>query len=95
METTIIVTDEDIIKGVVGKCVMCPVALAVTRVLKPKHKASVRYNDLDIFKEYEIVPLVNLMLPTIASDFIAGFDRHHLHAQPFNFTLDIPTELLA
>lgn len=100
---TVQVTADDIANGVPGNCGLCPIALALHRILTDEATAMVRVVEQDIewrsAIEGESVPAlpVPVPLPRRATQFIFDFDNlnDRSHLEPFSFEIDLPGELLA
>ena len=90
MKTTINLTDGHIEAGRPFRCLLCPVARAISEVLNPKAWTSVQgiYAELHIGEEWEPVDL-----PDEVSGFICAFDDGR-DVEPFAFELDIPAKFL-
>lgn len=84
MNMIISVTQEDIANGCKGRYRMCPVALAVSRMLL--HDVGVTHDTIDIQMEDERIEIIT---PAEAKSFIRRFD-HGKPVKPFTFNLNIP-----
>lgn len=85
------VTEDDIKIGNRKDCKTCPIAQALSKLMKDGVVVKVRIVIADIFE-------VNgkrrwRKLPELASEFILRYDSGEI-PQPFEFELDIPEELL-
>jgi hypothetical protein len=88
------VTQEDINTGLRGSCSLCPVALAVNRVLKAGLHATVDQSRIFIRRAFEI--LQDISTPTDARWFISAFDGAiAMSIAPFEFDLEVPQEVMA
>jgi hypothetical protein len=93
--TTVSVTHADIADGQLGDCELCPVALAVRRLLRPGVVVSVMANLLIMDEEVEgrRPRDAYISLPNEAFDLIMDFDAGRRVA-PLSFALDIPARYL-
>ena len=73
------VTADDIVNGMQGDCVRCPIANAIARVSDKEFRVSSRC---------VLVEGKYLMLPDRAINFIARFD-YSGHGEPFSFKMDL------
>lgn len=90
------VTEMDIFHGELGHCGKCPVALAISRLLKDGYYAKVHTTWLYICNKYHEA-VCSFRVPFIAAAFIRKFDSSHLYryvVQPFSFELELPTNVL-
>lgn len=93
MKVTINVTEDDILTGIRGICVLCPIARAINRVLSDNEYFAVVGNYLHIsdYKESHFRKVV--VLPKVARAFINSFDEGE-GVMPFSFELDIEDKYL-
>lgn len=90
--TQINVTQDDIDKGSPRDCCSCPIAFAVSRVVRPDVPVSVGIYQL-VIRDHE--GTVHIRLPQIAEYFRREFDRDGKSAvSPIQFELDIPERFL-
>ena len=77
------VTADDIVNGIRGKCVSCPVALAISKVF-PKYFVVVRNTEVHLNHSALVQ---TIQLPNSAVNFIDDFDNNK-PVEPFSFELD-------
>ncbi len=85
------VTQEHIDEGIVYDCEVCPIALAINRLLKLGLKTVIVATVIICNSDRE---LCRCNYPDEARDFINRFDRLD-PVKPFSFELDIPCVLVA
>lgn len=92
--TTIDVTAADIEAGERGECQVCPVALAIKRVIRGDLIVSVIMGDVAIYKPTDLErSLVRIELPDKVGTFITDFDKDR-SVTPFAFAIKIPPQFL-
>jgi hypothetical protein len=104
VEVTVDVTQEDIDAGHRFDCDLCPIAVAMDRMLKDGFRSAVSNVHFEIHRHDGVsppfankLPVVahDVILPVVAHDFICDFDGGHGIASPFSFTTHLPKEVLA
>jgi hypothetical protein len=99
---TVCLTARDIEHGVRGSCVMCPVAMAVSRLLHNRFYVTVRsvitfrrgnphHDDWDTASDWEAAAA----MPIDMVFWINGFDADKSSSKPAQFVVWIPERLLA
>jgi hypothetical protein len=104
MTVEIEVTRDDIKNGTWRNCAKCPVALAITRLLKPQFMASVTRTQCSFYlvgHSIHDAPPPSVFLPIEATAFINDFDQFPWQAGvlrnpflDFTFELNIPEKFL-
>jgi hypothetical protein len=88
MNTTIIITQDDINKGKRGECSLCPVALAAQRAFPDKCPQVAAWN-MYLDSSADVLDGPSITLPDEVREFIVAFDRGQ-SVSPFAFTIRVP-----
>lgn len=92
MLVTVDVTPEDLSNGLPGNCGLCPVALAVRRIVRDD--VAIRVSMSILSWRWPDYTTGSVDLPWTAENFIKRFDAA-CEIEPFEFEIDLPDELLA
>lgn len=87
------VTARDIVKGIRGECIKCPVALAVNRLLKKPYQATVGFITIYYKTTTNFEGVHGPLMPENVGAFIRTFDNRSPPA-PFKFKMYIPKIVL-
>lgn len=91
--TTIDVTVADIEAGERHECHVCPVALAVKRVLRRGLIPSVTGGYITLFESHRYEKLIHIEAPDTVGRFVIDFDKGRSVAE-FSFAIEIPQQFL-
>ncbi len=92
MKAIVNVTDKDLKDGTYCSQKYCPIALAVSKIMREDIVIHVFSTAIKIYDKID-GEIIFIKLPTIGRHFIHNFDMR-IQVSPFSFEVDIPNQLL-
>ncbi len=93
MKTILInVTKEDIEEGLSNDCYLCPIAVAIGRIIKDECRAMVHSSLINFYKRPNNKFITTVYLPATAIQFIKLFDSVG-QGEPFSFNVNVEDEI--